>query len=164
MQINNSTELAFFSRPAHLINRASRLIMRVGDNRLDSLGVSTGQIPILAALRNGKRLSQKELAKLARIEQPTMAQTLSRMERDGLIVRQPDPADRRSSLVSLSPAAAEKMSQVLGVLVQGGEEMLEGFDDAEKELLSSLLHRVIGNLEAMAGRKDPLLEPASLAE
>ena len=154
MQFNHLTESVIFSRPAHLINRASRLFIRVGDRRLGLLGFSAGQLPILVALKDGKRLSQKELARLARIEQPTMAQTLSRMERDGVIQRLPDAFDRRSSLVSLTPAATEKMAQVLEVLLQGNEEALQGFNDAEKEALTNLLRRVISNLETMADRKD----------
>lgn len=149
MYFKRLTEEAIFSRPAHLISRASRLFVRIGDSRLAALGVSTGQLPILTALRDGKRLPQKELARLARIEQPTMARTLARMERDGLVRRQPDPDDGRSSLISLSPAAEAKMAQVLAVLFEGNDEALAGFEDAEKEALMALLRRVIANLETM---------------
>lgn len=143
-----------FSRPAHLVNRASRLFLRLGDSQLQAFGVSSGQLPVLVALQDGKVLSQKELTALVRIKQPTMAQTLSRMERDGLIQRQPDPNDRRGSLISLCPAAAEKMDAIVETLLRGNEQALAGFEEAEKDALIALLRRLIGNLEAMADQQE----------
>lgn len=147
-------ESPLFSRPAHLIHRASRLFLRLGDNQLQAFGVSIGQLPVLVALQDGKVLSQKELTALVKIKQPTMAQTLSRMERDGLIQRQPDPGDRRGSLISLCPADAGKMDAIVETLLQGNEEALTGFEETERTVLVSLLHRLIGNLEAMAARQE----------
>lgn len=140
------------SRPGHLINRLARLFVRVGDSRLKALGVASGQMPVLAALRDGHALSQKELASFARIEQPTMAQTLARMERDGIVQRHADPNDKRSSLISLTPLAVEKAPQIIAVLQQGNDEALEGFSDEEKEMLVSLLRRIVVNLEAIVAR------------
>jgi len=142
-----------FSRPAHLINRASRLFLRVGDSRLQAFGVSSGQLPVLIALQDGKAVSQKELTARVKIKQPTMAQTLSRMERDGLIQRQPDPDDRRGSLISLCPEAAEKMDAIVETLLWGNEQALAGFEETEKTILIALLRRLINNLEAMAARQ-----------
>ena len=151
MQYIPMIELDIFSRPAHLITRACRLFIRIGDSRLHKLGFSTAHIPILAALRNGEQLTQKDLARFAQIEQPTMAQTLARMERDGLILRQPDPADKRSSLISLRPVASEKMNQILEILAQGNQEALKGFDETERAALADFLRRIVVNLEIAAG-------------
>ena len=50
--------------------------------------------------------TQAELLDLIGIEQPTMAFTLRRMERDGIIERSPDPEHGRKSLVKLTARAA----------------------------------------------------------
>ncbi len=136
----------------HLINRAARLLTRLADARLKSLGVAGGYIPVLAALQDGSELSQTALAHVARVEQPTMAATLTRMERDGLIRRAPDPADGRGSLIRLTPAAMAKLPNVRKALSSLGEEVLEGFDDAEKERLGGLVQKMIVNLEKIATR------------
>src|SRR5690606_18244792 len=96
----------------YLTNWAARLFARAIDRRLAPLGLSSGYMPVFFALAHGEALSQKVLAARASVEQSTMANTLNRMERDGLVVRSPDPADRRSTLVSLTPAAAEKLKGV----------------------------------------------------
>lgn len=144
---------AHWTRPTHLINRASRLGMRVADSRLRPLGIVSGQLPTLSALRDKTSLSQKELAQLIHVEQPTMAQTLARMERDGLVQRQPDPDDKRSSLITLTQEAEAKIPQIMATLHQGNDEALAGFSDEEKELLLNLLRRVVSNLEAMLTRE-----------
>ncbi len=140
--------------PGYLINRAGRLLGRVADSRLKPLGVAAGQVPILALLNNGPAMTQTALARLVGIEQPTMAATLSRMERDGLIERRADAADGRSSLIHLTPLAVAKIPDVMAVLTQGREEMQAGFDDAERQLLNDLLLRVIANLEEVSRKDD----------
>ncbi len=137
------------SRPGHYFSRIGRGMTRVGDARLRALGFATAQLPVLAALKDGARLSQAELARWARVEQPTMAQMLARMERDGLIRREPDPRDRRSSLVSLTEAALARLPAGLEVLRQGNADMTRGLSPQEVETLVSLLRRVLANVEAL---------------
>ncbi len=134
--------------PGYLIGRAGRLLGRLADARLKELGVASGQVPIMACLNNNPPMTQSALARAILIEQPTMAATLARMERDGLIERRPDPLDGRSSLIRLTPAAVAKVPAVLAVLGRGHEEMQAGFSPTEREALLGLLGRVVANLEA----------------
>jgi DNA-binding MarR family transcriptional regulator len=133
--------------PGHLISRSARLLARWGDPRFQELGLGIAQVPVLYALREGVSLTQKELAGLAKIEQPTMAQLLGRMERDGLIRRTANPDDRRSSLISLTRRARKKLSRAKAILLEGNAEALRGFTDDEIASLSGLLRRVVKNLD-----------------
>lgn len=135
--------------PGHYFSRISRGLTRVGDGRLRPLGFATAQLPVLAALKNCDHLSQKALAQMACVEQPTMAQMLSRMERDGLIQRRQDPEDRRSSLISLTDAALDRLPAGRAVLRQGNADMTKGLTTEEVETLVSLLKRVLENIDAM---------------
>ncbi|TPG43737.1 MarR family transcriptional regulator [Sphingomonas koreensis] len=135
--------------PGHYFSRIGRGLTRVGDARLRPLGLATAQLPVLSMMRNGEQLSQSELARLAKVEQPTMAQLLGRMERDGLVHREPDPRDRRISLVSLTDAAIERLPAGRQVLRQGNTEMTAGLSKREVATLVGLLQRVLDNVEAM---------------
>jgi len=137
------------STPGHFFSRIARAMTRIGDQRLKGLGFATAQLPVLTALKDGAKLSQGELARWAKVEQPTMAQLLVRMERAGLIKREADPTDGRSSLVSLTKAALKRIPQGRAILHQGNEEMLHDFSKAEVEMLLALLARVLANVEAM---------------
>ncbi|MDX7951837.1 MarR family transcriptional regulator [Lichenihabitans sp. Uapishka_5] len=135
--------------PGHYFSRIARGLTRVGDARLRDLGFATAQLPVLSMLKDGVARSQTELARLAKVEQPTMAQLLARMERDGLIHRNPDPADRRSSLLSLTDEARAKLPAGQAVLRQGNVDMTAGLSPDEIAALVSLLRRVLTNVEAM---------------
>jgi MarR family transcriptional regulator for hemolysin len=132
---------------AYLLGRAARLFTRIADERLRQLGFGAAQVPVLRALKDGAARSQTELAALARIEQPTMAQMLARMERDGVIRRSPHPDDGRSSLYALTPRALAKVAAARRVMIQGSDELLAGFTASETAQLAALLQRAIANLE-----------------
>ncbi|GAJ28400.1 MarR family winged helix-turn-helix transcriptional regulator [Acidomonas methanolica] len=135
--------------PGHYLSRIGRGLTRIGDARLRPLGLATAQLPVLSLLQNGEKRSQKELAALVKVEQPTMAQLLSRMERDGLIRREADPDDRRSSLVSLTDAAIERLPRGRQVLRDGNADMTRGLSLEEVRTLIGLLRRVLDNVEAL---------------
>jgi len=147
------TDWDAFSTPAPLVNMASRSFARLGERRVKAVGFSIGQLPVLYLLKDGARLSQKDLARFARIEQPSMAQTLARMERDGLIERTPDPKDGRSSLVFLTERARERLPELRRALGRGNEAVLEGFSADEAETLLRLMRRLNENLDRMLERE-----------
>lgn len=133
----------------YMTNWTARLFARAIDRRLKAIGVSSGQMPVFFALGDGAALTQKALAAAASIEQPTMAATLSRMERDGLIERRPAPGDGRSQLVALTPKAMEKAALVREGAAAVNKAALEALDDAERETYLRLLAKVTSSLERM---------------
>lgn len=145
--------LEVLSTPGHLISLAARAFARLSEARLKPLGFGVGHLPVLVALQNGQAVTQRDLAQFARIEQPSMAQMLARMERDGLIWRTPDPADRRSSRITLTEAAHARLPQACAVLLEGNCEVLSGFTDKEAAQLVSLLTRLIANLDRVASTR-----------
>ena len=138
------------STPGHLISLAARGFTRLSESRLKPLGFGVGHLPVLIALQNGNASTQRDLARFARVEQPPMAQMLTRMERDGLIERTRDPADGRSSHIVLTKAAQERMPEAIATLLQGNSEALAGFTNAEASQLVDLLSRLITNLDQIA--------------
>jgi MarR family transcriptional regulator, transcriptional regulator for hemolysin len=152
--MSSAMDWTLFGNPAPLINMASRSFARLGDRQIKPLGFAIGQMPVLYMLRDGGAMSQKQLATLAKIEQPSMAQMLSRMERDGLIQRQPDPQDGRSSLVSLTRRALSKVPKVREALDSGNKEAFSGFSKHEIELLVDLLRRLNTNLDRLVAEEN----------
>ena len=150
MQETMMRRWAQHERPGHLINRAARLLLRFADVRFRPLGLGVASFPVLSMLRTGQKLSQKELALCARIEQPSMAQLLARLERDGMIKRSADPADGRSSLISITRKALGILPEVDAAVDAGNELALAGMSDDEVKTLIDLLQRLIGNLERAA--------------
>jgi MarR family transcriptional regulator, transcriptional regulator for hemolysin len=134
------TKNSIFDIPiVHFFSLIAKGLTRIGDARLRPLGFATAQLPVLAGLNAKGALSQAELARLAKVEQPSMAQLLARMERDGIIRRDADPNDRRSSLIVLTDKARAKLPAGRTVLQKSNSEITAGFSakDAETFLPTS---------------------------
>jgi MarR family transcriptional regulator, transcriptional regulator for hemolysin len=147
MQKRDRSDQRIGSSPGHYINRISRLNMRWLEPRLEKLGLAVAQVPVFGALMRMGPLPQKELARLLHVEQPTMAQLLQRMERDGLVERRTDPNDGRSSLLVLTKLAVKRSGPARNLLAEGSRRSLAGFSADEVETLTSLLQRMLANLE-----------------
>lgn len=140
--------------PLRLIGHAHRSFARLVDGPLRELGFAMGQLPVLIALKHGQAFTQAELARIAQVEQPSMAQLLNRMERDGLVERIPDPADRRVRLVSLTDSARKRMPKAKAVMDAMSNEALKGFSTSDIQTLDALVKRINANLDALADRAD----------
>lgn len=134
----------------YMTNWAARLFAKVIYGHLKPLGVTPGQLPVFFALGDGAELSQKALTQIAAIEQPTMAETLSRMERDGLVRRRPDPNDKRSMLISLTPAALEKAQAVREAIQAVNNAALADLPDTERESYLAMLRTIVASLEGLS--------------
>lgn len=145
----NKMELDVLATPGHLISLAARGFARLSEARLKPLGFGVGYLPALVVLKNGRAQTQRDLARFVRIEQPSMAQMMVRMERDGLIRRSPDPTDGRSSRIALTDTALARLPEACGALFQGNREALDGFSDEEAAQLVVLLERLIANLDQL---------------
>ncbi len=135
--------------PMQQIGVAHRSFTRIYEGRLRELGFAVAQIPVLVALKHSEGLPQAELVRIVGVEQSSMAQLLARMERDGMIQRVPDPADKRSRLITLTDAARANFPMAREVLLQGTAQALEGFTEEEEQTLLALLLKLNANLERL---------------
>ena len=133
----------------YITNWAARLFARALERRLE--GGNSGPMPVFFALQDGRAMTQKALAQLAAVEQPTMANTLNRMERDGLIVRTPDPNDRRSALVSLTPLGRERTVGAFEAAVEVNGIATDALKPEERELFYDMMRRIVLALERDIG-------------
>jgi DNA-binding MarR family transcriptional regulator len=141
------TKTADDTNPMPLMGKINRAFARLVDAPLAELGMAMSQLPVLMALGEHGALPQSELVKIARVEQSSMAQLLSRMERDGLITRVPDPADGRSKLIRLTDQAIAMRPKGRAVMEATSERGLAGLSKDERVQLGVLLARILENLE-----------------
>ncbi|ALK10564.1 MarR family winged helix-turn-helix transcriptional regulator [Blastochloris viridis] len=130
----------------YVINLAARLFERALAERIAPLGLTTGQFPVLLALWERDGLTQTELAQIVRVEQPTMAQTLSRMERDGLIVRKPDPADGRRAVVRLTERGRAVQAPAVTAALEINRRASRGLSAAQQQAMLDTMMMMAANL------------------
>jgi DNA-binding MarR family transcriptional regulator len=138
------------------INRASRALSRHMDAQLRPFGFALSYLPVLRALAGGEALSQAELARAAQVEQPSMAETLARMVRDGVVDRQPDPEDGRASRISLSRRSRQQLARARGALMAADAAMMAGLSRDQLAAVCDTLRRIVENVEraAASGRDE----------
>lgn len=132
--------------PTFWINYASRSIMRHFEERLRPLGFGVAYLPVVVSLKQHGALTQKDLLRFARVEQPTMAALLTRMERDGLVTRVPDPHDARSRRVLLTEHAISLLASVMEAMQAVLAEAMAGINHDDQAALMRILRIVVGNL------------------
>ena len=130
------------------VNLLARLLAQALHARTAPLGVVPGQFAQLLALFEQDGLSQRQLCDKVRIEQPTMASTLQRMERDGLVRREPDPADGRRTRVVLTPHARDLRAELVRAAFDLNTTATKGLSPAEVEAFLATATRMVANLEA----------------
>ena len=131
---------------AHAFGSMSRIVERELRSVFAEYGVQPGQLPVLLALYERDGQTQAELASWTGVEQPTMASTLTRMEREGFVTRRPDPDDGRRVDVFLT-TPARRIEQPLADAVRGvNRRALRGLSAEERTLLYELPERLRRNL------------------
>lgn len=142
----------------YLAGQLARAFSRSLNQRSEALGFSPGQFPVLLELWSEDGLTQKQLLDRVGIEQATMANTLSRMERDGLIERRPHPKDRRAQLVFLSDKAKRMEDEATSAAREADQALFAGFRRFEKELLLEYIRMVLENARKLEAQGAPLPE------
>ncbi len=113
--------------------------------RIAHLGVTPDQFSILRWLSEGdpQGLTQRALTDLMASDPNTITSTLSRMEKAGLIARQPHEQDRRAHRVQLQPAGRRAFEE-------GRTAAMELQDQVLATLPASRRAKFLEELEAIA--------------
>ena len=90
---------------------------------------------MLASLRDGEPQRITALAASEAVAQPTMTTLVGRLERDGLVTRDADPADARAVLVSLTAEGLMRLEGIREARAAAIEARLQELDPAEREAL-----------------------------
>jgi DNA-binding MarR family transcriptional regulator len=94
------------------LHRATHATLRVLAARLAELDLPASEINVLANLAVRHPLTVGALAAATATRPTTLTSVLDRLVRRGYVVREVDPADRRSFLVSLTPAGQQAAGTV----------------------------------------------------
>lgn len=94
-----------------------------------------------------KELSQKELAMLMNIQDPTLARLIDRMERDGLLHRFENPKDKRMKLLKLTEDGRLKAEKLMHYGQEFSDLLLEDITDEEVKIFNEVLRKMLHNIE-----------------
>lgn len=109
-----------FLSPLH---KASRQITMYLEEQTRALGVSPVEGHVLTYLRKYAPAPVGELVRVFGLKQSTLTSLLDRLERAGLVRREPNPADRRSFLIHLTERGRELTTRLNRLLKRLEDEI-----------------------------------------
>ena len=138
-------------RPEHeSINFLLGLICRTQrgqmNDALTDIGLYAGQEMFLWQLWRQDGLTQSQMVERMCVQPPTVSKMLDRMEKAGLVTRQPDSEDSRISRVYLTEQGRKSERAVCDVWNTLERRLIENMTVEERILLRRLLLQVHENL------------------
>lgn len=130
------------------VARLARLLRQQDDS-----GLGPTVTAALATIRQHGPLTLGELAGIERVAPPTITKIVDKMERAGLVQRQPHPADRRVSLVAVTALGEEQLEQFRSRRSAWLSARLDGLDADDLAILTDateVLERLVDQPEPNA--------------
>lgn len=124
---------AFFMT-THLLHRAAE--------RLLGGHMSGPRTRILVVVGKMAPIRMGDLAAGLGVTPRTMTTMVDALEHDGLLLRQPDPRDRRATLLTLTPAGEASINEIVAAEREISEILLAPLDVTQRQQLLELLNHL----------------------
>lgn len=115
--------------------------------RINRTGVYRAQHQILMYLSDHPQSSQKQIADAFNISPSAVGVSLKKLEKGGYLERLVDTEDNRFHQVTLTQKGREVVCQSRQIFLQVMEEMYQGMDEEEQEILLGFYERIRENLK-----------------
>jgi DNA-binding MarR family transcriptional regulator len=105
-------------------------------------GLTVANYRIISMLERSGSVHAGRLAELLEMDKSVLSRQLTVLASMGLVTRNPDPRDGRSSVLTVTPETARRLNEIRGASTATLHEALRGWPDGDVDALAGLLHRV----------------------
>ncbi len=137
-----------------LIYKTSLDLRNYAERLLNPYDLTTEQFHILKSTSAGAGISQSQLCLSVGKKPANITRILDRLEKKGWIKRQPNPADRRSSLVYLTREGERIIAEVSNEFESYASWFVDGIGEEEERVFRRVLKKINGNLERLMNTLD----------
>lgn len=130
-------QIGFLLRLAH--QRASASLAA----KINHIDLTPAQASVLARLHERGRVSQNLLGRLVAMESANIRDVVLRLKKRRLITQEKDPEDGRLIILRLTPAGQAMVEKLIPISIKSVSEILSPLNSRERDLLRSLLKRII---------------------
>jgi DNA-binding MarR family transcriptional regulator len=121
------------------VQRAARVLARRFDDALRPYALTNGQFSLLMSLNRPEPPPMGPVAALLAMDRTTLTAALKPLQRRGLVQITPDPADRRSRILKLTPRGRKLLAEALPVWKQTHDDIDRELGDADPDALRRAL-------------------------
>ena len=133
---------ALDDRLGYWLRLAQMAAFEAFNDAMAPLDLTPGRLGALLLIEASPNAHQSALAEALRVKPPNMAVLLARLEQDGLIRREGDPANRRANMLRLTPAGRALLRRARKVEAALEVKLSAGLDDKERAALIAALRRI----------------------
>ncbi len=116
------------------------------DKRLEPLGLNSSQHMFVMKICEEPGISQERLFSLIYLNPSNITRAITALEKQGFLVKRPNPADRRTFFLDPTEKARQTYPEILKIAGGWYEMALEGFTEEEKDLFDRLAKKAGNNL------------------
>lgn len=109
-------------------------------------GLHFGQMPILEKIIEHDNCSQKEIAEQLQVSPPSIATSVKRMQKIGLLKKSADASDMRYTQITITEKGKELTQKCRAAFDEVDRQMFAGFNDQECRQFYEYIERLIQNL------------------
>jgi DNA-binding MarR family transcriptional regulator len=128
------------------IDKANRYILRGFRDALGQAGLTKEEWKVLMALHDATR-SHGWLCRELDVSTGAMTNRLDKLEEQGLVRRDRDPADRRGVLLVLTEEGRSRLEDYINAGSGRDRELLADLTESDKRTLDRLLAKLLASLE-----------------
>ena len=133
---------------------ASKSLEKAAEYRIkNELGLTVAQWKVIMALKFFNGISQKELAGKIYVDGSTLVPVIDKMENGNLVVRKPDPNDRRNNLIFLTKKSESTIDSIIEILLQLRKEFYRGISQKEQDKVQTILRKITDNADNTLNKK-----------
>jgi DNA-binding MarR family transcriptional regulator len=125
--------------PSRLIAGIAGVADRLVTARLAAEGARKWHFAVLVTLAESGGTSQAELSRRTGIYRSDMVAVLNELAEDGFVRREPDPADARRNVVTLTPAGRRRLMRLDALVADAQGELLAPLSSRQRDELTRLL-------------------------
>jgi MarR family transcriptional regulator, lower aerobic nicotinate degradation pathway regulator len=129
--------------PSRLLNLAAGYAQRLVGDRLTTLGSRKWHYATLAALEEFGPDSQSGLSDRTGIYRSDLVATINELTARGLVVRAPDPADRRRNAITLTDEGRRHLKRLDKLIADAQAEFLAPLSEADRAELTRILQLIV---------------------
>jgi DNA-binding MarR family transcriptional regulator len=120
---------------------AAHRVRNAADARLRECGLSLQGYKLMRTLENSDQ-SMREISQALHISPRTVTDMIDGLEARGLVARRPHPADRRVTLVHLTPAGTRQLAAAAADAERASRAAVSGLSEPDLKTLRGLLDQV----------------------
>jgi DNA-binding MarR family transcriptional regulator len=114
-----------------------------------NFGINRARYSLLRSLyfSEGHRQAQSELARTLNVTSPNVTQLIDALEREGLVERENDDADRRVTFARLTAAGVARCDELVPAMAGFMVKTCDGLSEAELESIVGVLTKLRSHLD-----------------